>query len=409
MRRLVHIVTIAAFAALLGGVAIQTVFHVVPETPLYGVSDAFPPLPRFGLSSYVHGSFQSGIETWINQRLGLRGAMVRTNNQIYYSLLRSVACNARSSILLGDDGWLYDVGYVENALRRRPVSVSEADSIALAYRGLQDRLAARHKAFLLVISPSKAELYPEHLPVLERQARQRARITPRTRLTQALAARHVNYLDGHALLAELKGRLEDPVMPRTGTHWSVNSSAFVAREALTLIQRQFGRPLNIPAPGPVKRAFPQYSDADLGALINVWSFRGADELLPYPQPADLATRGLPLSILMVGTSFSETLAIHLMDTRVCSDLEFLRYYRTIVAYPSGTKSALTPDAYDLPADVAKRDVVILEINEGMPDYFRGYGFVEDALARLPGEGKGSAEPAPPAGSSPATPTNPPPK
>ena len=109
-------------------------------------------------------TLQSEFDTWFNQRIGLRGFFVRTSNQINYTLFRRVAQERGTQVLIGKGGFLFEKAYV-GCLQPGRRALPEAElQVGAATRRLQDELAARGIAFLLVIAPSKAEIYPDFLP-----------------------------------------------------------------------------------------------------------------------------------------------------------------------------------------------------------------------------------------------------
>ena len=78
------------------------VFCLFLALPLFQMLTGFPPdyklagvetpvaRPPLGLSAWWQGTLQSGFDTWLSQNIGGRGVLVRTANQLRYSLFREL-------------------------------------------------------------------------------------------------------------------------------------------------------------------------------------------------------------------------------------------------------------------------------------------------------------------------------
>ena len=124
-----------------------------PDLPLAGAEGAVE-APAIGLGAWWDGELQKGFDGWISRKIGLRGILVRTANQINYSLFGELPRRGGTQVVKGKNGYLYEKVYVD-AFReggRRPEE--ELRNVSESTRRLQDRLAADGVAFLLVLSPS---------------------------------------------------------------------------------------------------------------------------------------------------------------------------------------------------------------------------------------------------------------
>ena len=125
--------------------------------------------PRLTLRSWFDGQFQEESTLWFGQAFALRGQFVRLDNQVNYSIFRNTY-SARlpfssKTIIVGRADELYEWGYVEDYCGLRPpVAARDLVSTVKLMATLQGRLRAHGVAFLVLVTPSKASIYPEYIP-----------------------------------------------------------------------------------------------------------------------------------------------------------------------------------------------------------------------------------------------------
>ena len=124
-------------------------------------------------------------------------------------------------VLIGRNGWLYFLGEDARAIDRdwrgvHPYDPEVPRQVAAEFRRRHDWLAQRGIAYVVMVVPDKATIYPEHLPRWVRQ------VDPSTRLDRlyaALAAHpEVAVLDLRPALVAAKARQR--VYFRTDSHWN---------------------------------------------------------------------------------------------------------------------------------------------------------------------------------------------
>ena len=57
-----------------------------PDYVLQGVENKVVP-PNPGWAAWWNGTLQAEVDAWLNQRIGLRGLLVRTANQVNFTLV----------------------------------------------------------------------------------------------------------------------------------------------------------------------------------------------------------------------------------------------------------------------------------------------------------------------------------
>jgi hypothetical protein len=357
-----YIVTIAACAAILTLPVLQMATGLVPATVLAGVQ-TLEPRPDPNLRDWFSGDLQATFERWFSQHFGLREHLIRTNNQIHYSLFRESGANGEG-IVVGRGGWLFGWNYIEAALPLAPPG--DFTRLVGELTEIQSRLAGRGVSFIVLLTPNKASLYADRIP---------GRLAVKTpwpfngtyrRFVGALRERGVNLVDGHTIIEDLKRQKAPPLFPRGGLHWTSLGAWYVTDNLLDLIERLTDRQLARPRLTGIRvDRHPYDSDTDAANLLNLWkpplNYPTARPVLePRDQRGDFRPR-----VLFEGGSFTWLPLEILAANGVCSELTFYYYFKTRLEYRDSPRpSAETKlGEIDWVGDVLDRDVIILEVNE----------------------------------------------
>jgi len=382
-RKIVQLILVLFFIAALLVVRMQMLYPLISVPQLHGVS-VKTEKPVFNIVSWFDGSFQKKYDNWFNKNVGFRAIGIKTDNQINFSLFRQIDRTRGTTIILGKNNYLYEKGYINSYFRSSKVSQEKIEAIVRKMRCLQDELDKRNIAFILVIGPSKAEVYPEYIP--DRYFANSQNIERKTNYQKAvpiLDKYKIRYIDGHRRFIELKNSSPYPLFPRGGTHWSVYGAYIVLAELIDRINplmKDAAMPVSVCR--SVNMESPHGVCNDLAKLINIWNRKSCEEPAPYPdlevQPVEYEK--LP-EILVVGDSFSQVFLERFPQLELFKKASFLGYYRFHTVYPQ---------MEDLPFERGKagaerllkgKDAVIIEIQEAyIPEF--GFGFVDDALQAL---------------------------
>ena len=394
-----YITYIAVFLAILWLPAAQHGLRLFPKASLHGV-EAGPSSPRFTLAGWFDGTYAVNHEAYYNEHIGFRGYLVRTYNQVYYTVFRKINGRRGTQIVRGQDNWLYERDYVQHYLERGKMDVAAMETRIEQLRRLQDALDKRGIGLVLLISPSKPEIYPEHLPA-EMLARPRRPLgeSDYGRMVPMLERHGIRYVDGHALFLAQKPASAYPLFSPGGTHWNHYGAWLAVSETLRSLAISTGKPMPIPECASVSLRRPAGADRDLGDLINVWRYPGAAVPVPYPEYAIPAARDVKRpAMLFVGDSFTFTMLDVVRGAKVCGRSHFLYYFRRLFAYaPDNPKSdhgqtpsrSITEEDLNWEGVMLNKDIVVIETNENMISQL-GFGFIPAALRHL--EAAGSPAP-----------------
>lgn len=367
------------FVVLLWLPVLQRASKLFPEPSLFGVEQKAKK-PELSLRTWLSGGFQEAYDRYFTERVGLRGYLVRTYNQFNFSLFRELPKKEGTRIVVGRDNWLYERDYLETynePCRKRP---EKLERIVRGVKRLQDELGERGVAFLLVLAPSKVEVYPEYLPAGLLAPGRGERLSAYDRMRPLLEEAGVNLVDAVALFKTWKPVKPHPLFSRGGVHWNYYSAGLVVEEIVRRLEELTGRDLvNLSVRGVEVDYTAHGTDNDIGDLLNLWKSRSMIGPQVHPVFDRQAGRGAHrLDLLFVGDSFVRTLA-EIMDAEgVQERCDIFFYFKRRFAFPGDREEKLSRRRLDWTKEVLSRDAVIIEINEHwMPDI--GFGFVEAAL------------------------------
>ncbi len=140
---------------------------------------------------------------------------------------RALHDTGQAQVVAGRNGWLYFREALDSTLGARCMSDADMDALAQALSDINSVLKKQGTAFVLLVAPDKAVVYPQHLPwYIHPYAPQDSN---RTRLLTRLDAQGVTAPDLTPLLRE---NTLSTYLP-TDTHWSAYGAWLAAREALT--------------------------------------------------------------------------------------------------------------------------------------------------------------------------------
>ena len=374
--------TIAAglFVLLLLLPAIHSLTGWPPELPLQGAESEVP-APGIGWRAWWQGTLQPDIDAWLNRHIGLRGRWVRLANQINYSLFRELPRGEGTKVVLGRDGFLFEKVYVDEFRRAGQSPEATLRKASAAVRRLQDRLAADGIAFLLVIAPSKAEIYPEYLPEAADAAGRPNRRSNYENVIGFLRQDGVNLVDAHELFLEWKQEEGAPLLfAHSGTHWNYYGAARVVEQILCRLRELTGKDLpGLAVVGAETSRNVVGPDNDLGDLANLWT---RQQLVgPQIHPVREKRPGTyPPDILFICDSFGTQLTQLMARSKLCRQQDTYYYNKRHFYWPRPRASHLDPDSPDpelLPELQGRDAVVIVEVEYFLPGI--GFGFVDELL------------------------------
>ena len=349
-----------------------------PDYPLAGV-ETTAARPAVGARAWWDGTMQPDFDAWLGQRVGLRGLLVRTANQIRFTLFRELPKRSGTQVLLGRAGMLYEKVYVDAYSRGGHRPGWELRNISSSTKRLQDRLAQDGIALLLVIAPSKAEIYPEFLPPEADVAGRPGRRSNYDHFIEFLRRDGVNVVDAHELFLRWKAEPGAPLLfAKGGTHWNEYGAARIVAELTGRLRELTGKDLpTVAIVGAVTNRTIVGEDNDLGELANLWSGRPLAGPQVHPVAEVRPGSHLP-DLLFIGDSFVFTLTNFMDRHGLYRKRNTYYYYNREYFWPVAPNAPLDKRSLDLLAELEGRDAVVIEVGEyWLPRV--GFGFVRDLL------------------------------
>ncbi|HEV8130568.1 MAG TPA: hypothetical protein VGQ81_04915 [Acidobacteriota bacterium] len=224
MTRRIQISTIVSFFVILAVPYIQEQFHIFKYAPVleYRPKKTRPTDFRAMLSP--GNPFSRKYEEYFDDTYGLRDLLIRTKNQIDYSLF-----HRSDTIVIGRDDWLFYKSVVEQG--EVYIEMNPPDSFDRLFRrivNLNKMLKIKGITMVVVPLPMKNTVYPEFVP--DSTAR---RPNPSGfQKYRAFLRQHseIVTVDGQSILEALKTSF--PVFHKTDFHWNDVAGFCVARELM---------------------------------------------------------------------------------------------------------------------------------------------------------------------------------
>jgi hypothetical protein len=268
------------------------------------------------------------------------------------------------SIILGKNKTLYEVGYIEDYCKLRPLMLlTHVETRVMELQEIQEKLHKRGIEFILLVSPSKAAIYPEYIPDVfcdspKAPSRNYEIFIP------LLEKHKINYVDGHSITLEAKNRESAPLFCQGGTHWNHLGAYHTARRLTEKLRTLTQKPIGTLHIETLKIDHtPIGSDKDLASLLNL-----AIPPFDYPVPHPLIiTKQASYQLgkaVFVGGSFNWILLDILNKVRIFEGIDFYYYYKlTLETFPIRTSYPVELSKINWESDVFNSQILVLEINE----------------------------------------------
>ena len=364
-------------------------FVTVATTALLATFTGFPPdwkpagvekpayLPSFRPKSLLSGTFGEAFERYFARRFGLRGYGIRLAHQLGWNVFGTLPRIAGTAVDEGTDHWLYEHEYVKHHVHRYEMRRDEAKEFAVRMAMLRDHLAERGIPLVVCVSPSKAAVYPEYLPVgAAPSAREKHNTPARDQLVLRLRHVGVAVVDARSLFRAWK-RKGPLLFARSGTHWNAYGAQRVFDAVVAAARAQNPSLPPVPTVSGFVEGPPLMTDHDLSALYNMIRYPFSEKTVPYPVfSGPPEPTGRRLRVLGVGDSFSFQLADAMGRSGAVESYRLLYYNKADYRFawapgerPRENKAenfrqpSFDRDTFDIDEATRDIDLVLVELND----------------------------------------------
>lgn len=236
------------------------------QTPLYGFTES-QEKPEFNFSSVLSGKYQEQYQNWLAENFPFRSYLVRGYSQVMVSFHAPV-----NGVEIGRNKNLFEE-YFTNASLNTSISLELLEEYAGYLKRINQATKQENKSFVYLISPAKAEIYPEDLPwnkrVLWKHLDERTALL-RKEFVQILNKYEIPYIDFTELMKDLKLTGQYQPFNKTGIHWN----QFGAANAVLNLSDYIRDSLNVELPRLTAQFYektaPDFDEADLRQLTNAY-------------------------------------------------------------------------------------------------------------------------------------------
>lgn len=243
---------------------------------------------------------------------------------------------------------------------------------------LQERLASRGKTLFLFITPSKAYVYPEHIPdAYISLAPEQIELSSYDKLIFHLRQKSIPYYDSIPFVLSTRDSTEYPAYTTTGIHWSHVKGFAVTQQLADAMEEQLK--INLPefelSWNPVPNAIG--ADNDTEELLNIFTKQANIYYAPGVTITDAKKDDLHL--LARGGSFMGATVYNMMDFDFFSSTYYMENTQLI---DGGTISHFT-SYKELPIEerLAAADILLLEVNQEAINNM-SFGFIDYLLENI---------------------------
>ncbi|WP_442753968.1 alginate O-acetyltransferase AlgX-related protein [Methylocystis sp. JAN1] len=352
--------------------------------PLKGLRKMAP--TPWTVEAFLAGETQKAASSNLGRAMPVFPISVRAKNQLVFSLFGS---SAAPGVAVGRNGQLFEPIYIDEFCRRGDApDYARISQWAATIREIQDATDAAGKAFVFLISPSKAGRYPADLPAsaicAARATSMPDKLAP---YVAALREKGVRFVDGAGLIAAHRDDFEIPLFPRGGTHWNLLGASLALEEMSRIAPSAIGPFAFTWAVAPE----PHGPDRDLIDLLNLlWPD------LTYPT-AMIERAGAPGAcekaprVLAMGGSFLHQIIVSVTRAPCPPKTDYwfymrlpdygieLGHYEIVPGEADGEKG--DADLSILDRNLRDADLVVLEENEANIGLTQQVGHLRDATRR----------------------------
>lgn len=334
-----------------------------------------------GAEQKVKLSYET-IDDYIMQNFPGRATLVKTKNQLLYSIF---GMSNNETIAKVDDNLIAteSLNYFHGA---NSISDEKMDELILKLNKLNEIVKRKNKKMLVILTPTKARFYNGRVPfadiLIDKYDTHNYKI-PYEQFKEKTIETELNIFDTIELINKNKDTFmggEVPLYYKSGHHWSNYKSNLIGVELLKYVTKEFG--IRIPSIDIEYEESdkPQYPDADLHEVLNVYSKPNEKFYIPRLKYND--TKIDEKNYTLSGGSFMSGLLLPNMTAGINNEVYevmnkyfFYHHFADNVTFENYDE---IDEKFNLIDHINKTDVFIFEIHE-LNFYNATFGFLDYIL------------------------------
>lgn len=359
-----HILLVLSFLLIfISGIQI---FIPLEETkPLKG-SFSDSPKPQFSGTNWFKEDFQQKSEAWLKENFGFRNFFVRLHHQISFKIFKKAHS---SGVIVGKNNYLYEKFYIDALYGEDFKGVMYWEDKISKLTALSDSLGRLDKSFLILVAPSKAAFYEEHIP-----AYLKGEGGPYNYkyFTQRLSDETIPVIDFYSWFNSEKESAEYPLFPKTGIHWSEYGQYLAGDSIFKYLNSKGYHMPNMILDSLDVTMQPNKQDADIELAMNLL-FTINKEELAYPKFHVIRKDTIKPRGIVIGDSFYWQFMADGMHKDFFNNGEFWYYNRDVIQRGGGK---INQSLEYIEKRIDQTDLIVIICSEGGLSRF-AWGFVDD--------------------------------
>lgn len=313
-------------------------------------------------SEVMNGKLGFQYNEWFSKNFPFRDYVMKSYNQWKFDALNEIA----NGWVLGSEGWMYHADEAQKWIMNGSSCSDEAvDTYAEKVAAIQQYLKNNGKCYIYILTPPKAAIYPEYLPLRYKLSYQSG-VSDYEKIKNAFEKYGVIYYDPYEELIELKDK-SVTVFYKTGHHWTVEACSYVVNNVFHMLNEKYATDLpdiSIAALESTDRT----KDKDILLLADLIRYRFTEEYtFPKLSYTDTNTEN---NIFIFGTSNGEQIFDSMVNGEggkwAAAHIIYHHYFSLLItADANGLNQKLYDEGtdietYDLLTEIENSNIVIME-------------------------------------------------
>ena len=346
---------------------------------LNGVNNE-PKVVELTFENLYQGKYQSYLETHLRYHFGFRELLIRIHNQYIWDFYHK---STNNTVYVGKDNWLFGqkelmnyfqsgmYEYTDNMIEMKNKCLREAVRLHKVQNILDE-----YGVFVFVsLLPSKAFIYPEYIPNnIEYDKEPFHAIYYYPLVFDSLG---INYINIQKIFENQKNRVDYPLFPKTGMHWSYIAAEHAFDTTLRFIEHKANLNLHNYSIGEKYTDKPKHPDTDLEDIMDLLHYIKPNKNYYADVTVDDDTTAIKPSLIIVGDSFFWNINGSVPLTSIFSKYYFWYYNSTIYSL----KSTRHTSQVDILDEIINCDIINLAYSPRQL-YIFSNNFIPKALLYL---------------------------